>query len=387
MKSLQSPEAEKLFFMNSLATKIQADSPDQTTIIVDGTRIEQFSDESVLLTIDNVGNGFSFNVPFFPGTREYRDLFRPFKYQDAQIYIGGNLMINGTVEKISPSLTETSNSINVQGRSKTAVLVDCTFEKDDTMNFQKAALDEIADIVVDKFGFGTSFPNGAGPIFEKAGPSSPISTPFNFLQNLSRQRSLLMSQNPIANLLFRRAKTTGVPVAELIEGQQGVLVSTADYDGTKRFSKYDVFGQEPGKNDNFAQLLASISKKPVEVDVSGQDITDPSIFAIRPKSIQANDTNQGNIENVARWTLTSDIAASINIPMGYEGWLRPDGQLWAEDELILVQAPSIMVYKPFVLSIKSVLFRSLPNAKTVDFTLTIPGAYSGEVPEVFPWGE
>ena len=83
--------------MNNPATKIPAASPDQTTIIIDGTRVEQFSDESVLLTIDNVGNGFSFNVPFFPGTKEYRDLFRPFKYQDVQVYIGENLVLNGTL--------------------------------------------------------------------------------------------------------------------------------------------------------------------------------------------------------------------------------------------------------------------------------------------------
>jgi len=373
--------------MSNLATKIQADSPDQTAIILDGTRIEQFSDESVLLTIDNVGNGFSFNVPFFPGTKIYRDLFRPFKYQELQIYIGGNLIINGTVEKIAPSVTDTSNSVNVQGRSKTGVLVDCTFEKDDTMEFQKAALDEIANSVVSKFGIETSFPDGPGAIFEKAGPSSPTETVFNFLQNLSRQRSLLMSQNPAGELLFRRAKTSGVPVAELIEGQQGILISTASFDGTKRFSKYDVFGQESGKNDNFAQLLAAISKKPAEVDVSSKDVTDNSIFAIRPKSIQGNDTNQGNIENVATWTLTSDIAGSINIPIGYENWLRPDGQLWAENELILVQAPSIMIYKPHVLLIKSVNFQSTADSKTVELGLTIPEAYSGTVPEAFPWDE
>ena len=116
--------------MNNIATKIQADSPDQTTIIIDGIRIEQFSDENILLTIDNVGNGFSFNVPFFPGTQEYRDLFRPFLYQDAQIYIGENLIINGTVEKIAPSLTDHYPSENQQGLSKTGILVDCTFEKD-----------------------------------------------------------------------------------------------------------------------------------------------------------------------------------------------------------------------------------------------------------------
>ena len=355
--------------MNNLTTKIQADSPDQTTIIIDGVRVEQFSDENILLTIDNVGNGFSFNTPFFPGTKDYRDLFRPFKYQDAQIYIGENLVINGTVEKIAPSVTDTSNSVNVQGRSKTGIIVDCTFEKDENLEFQKMALDEIAATVVNKFGLEVSFPDGVGAIFENAGPDSPTETVFNFLQNLARQRSLLMSQTPDGKLLFRRAKTSGVPVAELIEGHQGILVSTASFDGTKRFSKYDVFGQEAGKNDNAAS------------------IADGSVIALRPKSIQANDTNQGNIKDVATWTITSDIAGSIDSPIGYEGWLRPDGSLWVENELVLVQAPSIMIYKPYAMLIKSISFNSSPDSKHVEFGLTIPGAYSGIVPEVFPWDE
>lgn len=362
-------EVKRLFFMNNPALKIQADSPDQTNIIIDGVRIEQFSDENILLTIDNVGNGFSFNVPFFPGTKEYRDLFRPFLYQDAQIYIGEDLIINGTVEKISPSVSDTSNSVNVQGRSKTGVIVDCTFEKDENLEFQKMALDEIAATVVNKFGLEVSFPDGAGAMFENAGPDSPTETVFNFLQNLARQRSLLMSQTPDGKLLFRRAKTSGVPVAELIEGHQGILISTAIYDGTKRFSKYDVFGQEPGKNDNSAS------------------IEDGSVVILRPKAIKSNDTNQGNIQSVAKWTITSDVAASINSPIGYEGWLRPDGKLWVENELVLVQAPSIMIYKPYVMLIKSVNFNSTADSKTVEFGLTIPGAYSGIIPEVFPWNE
>jgi prophage tail gpP-like protein len=231
----------------------------------------------------------------------------------------------------------------------------------------------------------TSFPDGAGAILEQSGPSSPTDKIFGFLQNLAKQRGLLMGQTPQGDLLFRKPNIKGDVVAELIEGHQGVLISTASYDGTKRFSSYDVFGQESGKNDNFAQLLAEISKKPVASE--SQSITDPSVFAIRPKSISANDTNQGNIEDAARRALTSDIAASINIPLGYEGWLRPDGALWRENDLILVHAPSIMVYKPFVLRIKTVVFSSDEDSKTTNFTLTIPEAYTDTIPTRFPWDE
>ncbi len=348
--------------------KIQADSPDQVTILINGVQIRQFFNESILFSIDQLGAGFSFETPFYPESREYRDLFRPKQYQRCQLYIGQDLKISGRVEKISPRLTPKSNTVVVQVRSLPGVLVDVTFSKEDQKEFLKADLEEIANIVT-KDHCETSFPEGAGAIFEQAGPQSPTTKKFTFLQNLTRQRSLLMGQTADGKLLFRKAKTSGKPVAELIEGQQGIMLSTADYDSTKRFSKYDVFGQERGQNANCAE------------------IEDESIPVTRPKSLIANDTNQGNIEDSAKWALSADIGSSINIPLGYESWFRPDGELWAENELITIKAPSLMIYKPFTLLIKSVLFLGTGNKKVVSFGLTLPEVYTGEIPEKFPWAE
>lgn len=350
--------------MNDTA-KIQADSPDQVTIIMDGQRIEQFWNESILLSIDNVGAGFSFSTPFFPSLEIYRELFKPFQYKPTQVYIGSELMCDGVAEKITPTLTNESNFVTVQGRSKTGVIVDCTFEKADIKEWKGFTLEKIAGDAVGKFGLSTSFPDGAGAIFEKAGPDSPTTTVFSFLRNLARQRKLLMGQTKDGTLLFSRAKSGGLS-AELVEGQQGLIISSADYDGTKRFSVYNAYGQEPGKNDNFA-------------------ITNDVIPPLRPKSIQGNDTNQGNIKDVADWALSSDVAASIDIPLGYEGWLKPDGGLWSENELISIHAPSLMIYKPFPLLIKSVLFKGSPSAKTTEFALSLPEAYTGQPPGGFPW--
>jgi len=355
--------------MNNVAQKIQASSPDEVTIIVGGQRIEQFQAESILLSIDNLGAGFSFTAPFFPDTKEYRDIFRPFTYQPCQIYIGQTLKINGTVEKIAPTSSETENTVNVQGRSKTGVIVDCSFTSDGQKEFTQAGLEEIATTVVAPFGLEVSFPDGAGAIFEQAGPDSPTTKVFDFLQNLARQRGLLMGQTANGQLLFRKPKTTGSPVAELIEGQQGIIISAADYDGTGRFSLYEVYGQEPGKNDNFASL------------------EDTSIPAYRPKAASANDTNQGNIEDAAKWVAGGDIAAKVRLPLGYEGWLRPDGVIWSENELILVTAPSLMVYNPTLFLIKSVTFNRQESTKTVSFDLTLPEAYTGKIPQRFPWDE
>ena len=345
--------------------------PDSVTIFINSQQVTQFSGFSMSPAIDVVGAGFSFNTPFFPEQKIYRDLFRPFSYHPVEIHIGGNLVLTGVMEGVSPSVSPSQTSVNIQGRSKVAVIVDCTFEKSDfPVQFTKAKLDEITKKVVSKFGLIASFPDGTGALFEEAGPKSPTETVFSFLHNLARQRQLLMSQTPEGNLLFRKANTKGKSVATLAEGQHGVIVSGGSYNGTARFSSFDAFGQESGKNNNFAATK------------------DPALSGIiRPKSVQANDTNAANIQGVSDWAASAAVADSINVPLQVEGWLRPDGKLWQENDMITLVAPSVMIYKPFPFLIKSLTRQETTGPKSTVLSLMIPGAYSGELPKEYPWDE
>lgn len=345
--------------------------PENVELFIDQQKIEQFSGFSLNLSIDQLGAGISFNSPFFPEIKKYRDLFRPRKYQDVEAYIGGNKVFKGTMDLVNPLSTNQSNSVNIQCRSKTAIIVDCTFEKSDfPVQFSNAKLDEIVNSVINKFGLTSVFPLGPGALFELAGPKSPTETIFSFLQNLARQRKFLMNQNAAGNLVFDTANSNNTPVANFKEGQQGVTVSDGKYDGTKMFSSFDVFGQERGKTNNHGRIV------------------DPTMEGIiRPKSITANGTNSANIIDSATWAATAAIAAAINIPLSVEGWRRPDGELWAVNEIITLFAPSLMIYKPYNFLIKAATLSDLPSAKTTALTLTIPGAYTGILPEVYPWDE
>jgi prophage tail gpP-like protein len=340
-------------------------------IYIADREVRQFSGFSMVKSLDSVGDGFAFTCPFFPDTREYRGLFRPFSYHKAMIDIGGARQFTGRIESVGPQLSGSTTSVSVSGRSLAGSIVDSTFlQSVFPVQFSRNNLREITQAVLSGFDFGAVFDGDPGALFEEAGPTSPSETVFSFLHNLAKQRKFLMSQTPQGDLLYRRAKTSGSVVAVLEEGQHGLTISGAMYDGSQRHSRYDVFGQEPGENANFAT------------------VSDPAISgAYRPKSAQANDTNAGNIADAAAWMLTADIAAAIDIPLELEGWRRPDGQLWAENELIVLTAPSLMVYRPSMLLIKSVTFKQSDTADTVAMSLTIPGAYSGEVPGRYPWDE
>lgn len=340
-------------------------------IFVGTQRITQFANFTLQRSVDSIGANFSFTTPFYPNVKIYRDLFRPFAYPVVTIKINNVLVFTGVLEAISPQLGSSFNTVVLQGRSKASVLVDCTFEKSDfPVQFSQAKLDEISNSVAKKYGISSVFADEIGPLFEEAGPQSPTETVFVFLQNLARQRKLLISEDVNGNLLYRKANVTGKPVAVLKEGDRGVVVSAATYDGQQRFSSFDTFGQEPGKTDNFSRTL------------------DPALTGvIRPKALQANDTNNGNIEDVSKWAATAAVANSIRIPLGLVGWQTPDGDLWEENQIINLTAPSLMIYKPFPFLVTSVTLNETDKDHTASVDLTIPGAYSGTLPKGYPWDD
>lgn len=340
-----------------------------SSVIIGDTPVKQFNNFRLTKAIDRVGSTFSFRVPFYPDDATYRELYKPFTYPRAILKINGETQLTGRVEKLTPSLDDKTEVI-VSGRALPGVLVDVTFQKSDfPIQFEQAALDEIAESVVKNYDFKAVFDDAPGAIFEEAGANTPAQTVFSFLQNLARQRKLLMSQTPDGDLLFRRALTVGAPVAELIEGDVGVVVTTGSYDGTARFSSFDGFGQEPDVNDNYARVV------------------DPALDGIRrPKSLQANDTNSANILEAVEWAASATIANAIDIPLRIAGWTDSAGRIWTENSLITLTAPSIMIYKPFNFLVKSVRFEQDDSQEVTSLGLTIPGAYSGQLPKAYPWG-
>jgi prophage tail gpP-like protein len=176
-----------------------------------------------------------------------------------------------------------------------------------------------------------------------------------------------MSQTAEGDLFFRKGRTTGEPVADFVEGDVGLIVTGGLYNGTARFSRFDVFGQEPDVNDNYAPVV------------------DPAIPILRPKSVQSNDTNKGNIVQSANWIASASVANAINIPLKVEGWADPKGKLWEENTLINLTAPSVMVYRPFTFLIKSVRFIQTETQTYTTLGLTLPSAYSGLLPKAYPW--
>jgi prophage tail gpP-like protein len=285
---------------------------DDLQVFISDEIVEHFSAFSFSVSIDQVGEPFGFTVPFFPDKPEYRELYRPCKFRPVRIELNGDLKYTGEIQMLQPVLAEDKSTVQVSGRSKPSTIIDTTFEKDDCpLQFSQKNLQQIANVVLQKHSFGATFEGALGAIFEEAGAESPTETKLSFLHNLAEQRKFLMSQTASGDLLFRRAKTTGAPVATIVEGDGGrITIARATYDDSKRFSLFDVFGQEPGTPDNFARII--------DKSLSGK---------YRPKSVQSNDTNAANITEAAKWIAAASVADAIKIPFDVDGWTDDNDEI------------------------------------------------------------
>jgi len=68
-------------------------------------------------------------------------------------------------------------------------------------------------------------------------------------------------------------------------------------------------------------------------------------------------------------------------------WYDPNNKLWEPNTTIKILAPGAMIYKEYEFLIRSIEFKTTKTEKTATIILSIPGSFSGEIPEALPWDE
>ena len=66
-------------------------------------------------------------------------------------------------------------------------------------------------------------------------------------------------------------------------------------------------------------------------------------------------------------------------------WRDPRGNLWAPNTRIKLYAPSAMIYSYFIFEVKRVVLDMDSDSEKATIELSLPGSFSGEPPESFPW--
>lgn len=354
------------FVRTDSAQKIPADNPNETAVLINGTRFRFWESLSVTLALDSFSS-VNLTAPFDPDAPGFKDTFRPFSYAPLVATIGGETVFTGRMMGIDPTLSSERRSINVSGYSEQAVLNDCTAPASALpLEWDESTLETIAAALVKPFGFNVSFSESPGPIFDRV-EYDPASTVLSFLAGLAAKRGFVIGGSVDGRTVtFTRSVSAGSPVVALKTGTSPLMSVTPAFNPQAYFSHLtgvdSVMVGFPG-----GQLTV---KNPL---VSG--ILRPHSFTVEDSELQTevNDKMGRMIGNMASYSI--DVAT----------WRDPSGALWSPNTTLKLYAPGAMIYSEYEFIIRSVTFNRDRTNETATLGLVLPGAFSGKIPGALPW--
>lgn len=361
-----------------LSTSLTPESEEEVNVQIDKNYFGNWTEVEIELSIDSFSTA-SFSAPFERGRAEFRELFRPFKYRLFEVDTHLETLVLGYGVNVLPRSSSAESSVKFAGYSKPGPFCDCTIPVFDSKSdkaptkreFKKLGLRAIAEALCAPFGLLVQFDAPEGKPFDKVS-IAPDKKIIEFLQELAKQRNLVISNTADGRLLFWQSVEPGNPVARFEDGKSPCGDVEAE------FSPQDYFSQLTG----FASRKRG--KAPVKWTEQNPWLTGP----LRSLTFKLEDTERGDAREATQAKMGRMFANIVtytipNIPT----WRDPSGKLWKPNTTVTLLAPDAMVYAETEMLIRKVKLKQNKDATTADLVVCLPGAFNGKVPARLPWDE
>lgn len=342
---------------------------DRVSILIDGREFTHWDGVTFHLQMDSFAS-VDFGAPFESRRSAFRSAFRPFSFKPLEASIDGERLIYGTLVGVSPSKTANASTVAASGYSKPGVLADSACPTSLLpLEFRGYGLRQIANAIAEPFGILVIVRDGEGAKFAKV-KAEVDQRLYDFLSRLVRERNRILTSDADGNLVIQQSTSTGSPVARLVDGREPVTKVQATFDPRAYYSH-----------------LTSFTKQKRRRRGSRHTVRNPFLDELRPMSFTLNDTDPADAPEATRAKLGRMFANAATYTVDVATWRDPSGRLWAPNTTVTLQAPDLMVYRETELLVRAVVLSAKKDERRATLQLVLPGAFTGEVPEVLPWDE
>lgn len=348
---------------------------------VNGTQFNNFTEAEANISLDTLAGSFRFVAV------SKTDIDFPIKEGDScRVIADGEAVITGFVDIVDGSYDTETHIINIEGRSKTADLIDSALEEAvdflppvtlQSLTEQVIAeadidtIDVVVDVTIDAFGDGEVESSAAG---------EPI---FDILEKYARKRQVLITTNADGDIVYTRGSGESSVATLTNNPAKDSNIKSARWrnDNSERFNKYFVRSQQ-----NVSGLvLAGITKAADVVDQKSQVAIDDAIRDTRKLVINAeSSSDKDQATPRAVWEANIRRTRSFSYSAIVQGHSHPEG-VWAFNTLVNVD--DIWARKggkPLndQLLINSLSFRfNLTEGSTTNITCVAADAYTVQASE------
>jgi len=271
-------------------------------------------------------------------------------------------VLTGYVDTYCPRYDADSHTVRIQGRSKTADMVDSAADPDvPTGEMRKVTLDQVANKLALPHGVKVKVQADIKDAFDVI-RTLPGETKHEMLERYARHRAAALTDDTDGSLRILQVQD-GAPVATLTEGVN-ILEASATLRADNRYSDYEVKGQDHGDDERWGREISEISAK----------VKDGAIKRYRPHVV-VDDVKTAKIGARKRceWECASRSGESTKVQIKVVDWFRAPGALWMPGDLVQVTSPMLAINR--VLAVENVAHQqSDRGGTTTDLSLVPPEA-------------
>ncbi len=330
-------------------------------LMVAGTEYGGWKEIRIERSVDTISGAFSLSVsdrweagavpwPINPG-------------DECKIQADGETLISGFVDVVNTSFSATDHSITVQGRDKSADMIDSS-ANNQPGSWEKITIGDLAKKLAEPFGIKVTDESGDKTPFPLA-KLQPSETPYEMLERYARQRGILTIADGQGGIILtkpgkERAETS------LVQGVN-ILSASGTADHSNRFSEYLVTGQNFGSDFAYGDEAAQLEAKAKDLEIR---------TARKLRIIAANATDAKGMKAVAEWESTVRAARSSPLKITVQGWRQSEGgKIWKPGQLVSVQSSFLRMDEPKDMIINAVTLSKSENGTLAELELMRPSAY------------
>lgn len=341
---------------------------------VNGEPYQLFTNASMEIRMDSLCRRFSFNA-----VRTARLPFPLKGGESCRVLVDGHVALTGHIEKIDVDYSGTDHNISVQGRDRTADLLDSSLGAISTFS-SHPTLKQAVELVVKHLGLGLNVYDYVGEPRSKTTDlpaPEPGQNAFEFLEKLARSRQVFLTSDQYGNILITRATATATApkrLQNIVErDDNNILSASVSYDLTGRFYRYAV------ASSLSPLTIPDASVTPGQIANQSQEFFDKQVrvgrqLMITPKSSSTDSVNASR----AAWEANIRKARSRVYSAVVDGFTVGD-RLWSVNELIEVADDFAGIHGRML--INSVEYRFNDSGSLTTLSMVNQNAYTLELSE------
>lgn len=331
-------------------------------LLIESTEYAGWKEIRIERSLDTISGAFSLSVsdkwdagsvpwPIKPGDK-------------CDIVAEGETLISGYVDVINTSFNAKDRSITVQGRDKSADMVDCS-ANNQPGSWENITIGDLAKKLAEPFGVAVNDKSGDKTAFKLA-KLQPGETAYEMLERYARQRGILTVADGKGGIDLIKPDSQKAAVS-LVQGVN-ILSASGTADHSNRFSEYLVTGQNFGSDTAFADAAAQVEAKAKDSEIR---------TARKLVIVAANATDTAGMKAVAEWESTVRAARSSPLKVTVQGWRQGlGGPVWRPGQLVSVQSSWLRLDVPKDFMINAVtLSKSDSSGTLAELELMRPSAY------------